>query len=76
MTAAELDAAGRECYENNANRVKPAWDQIGARTKQVWKDYALHDIKPLDLLSEEESLDAMTHDAGNLGLYDSLFDLT
>lgn len=75
MTPAELDAAGRAMYENNANRVKPSWEILGGRTKQVWKNYVLHEIKALDVQVEEETLDAMTHDAENLGLYDSSFDL-
>jgi hypothetical protein len=55
---AQLEAAAQHLYENNANRVKPSWDQIGDYTKQVWRDYALHGDKPLDLLVSEETLDA------------------
>ncbi len=57
MTDAELEAAGRELYESNANQVKPSWDQLGGATKSVWTDYVLTGMKPLDLLVEEEHLD-------------------
>jgi hypothetical protein len=54
LSPAELDAAGKELYDDNANKVKPSWDQLGDYTKQVWRDYVLSGIKPLDLMVEEE----------------------
>jgi len=39
----KLEAAARELYEANENRVKPDWDQLGDATKSVWRAYVQKD---------------------------------